>query len=99
MDIVHNYWKKYRQIILYGLVGICTMAVNVLSYYVLFHILPFSLAVSTVGAWCIACLFAFVNNKCLVFSSRNWEKAYLIDEFCSFFVCRLLTCIVDVIII
>lgn len=54
--------------------------------------------VSTVIAWLLAVLFAFITNKLWVFDSRSFDKKVLTKEILAFFACRLATGILDVVI-
>lgn len=98
MNSITELLKRYKDIILYGIFGLMTTAVNVGVYYLSFHIFSFSNIVSTVLAWFISVLFAFVTNKMWVFESRSFKAGVLIREMLSFFSCRLLTGALDLLI-
>lgn len=91
-------FKKYESLISYAFFGVCTTIVNIVVYYLFSHILKFGTASSTVIAWFLAVLFALITNKIWVFKSKSWEKDILIKETISFFSCRLLTGLLDMII-
>ena len=88
--------KKYEEIISYGFFGVCTTLVNILVYYVFSHIFNLSTIISTIIAWILSVLFAYVTNKIWVFKSKSWDKNILIKEMISFFSCRLLTGLLDI---
>lgn len=88
-------FTKYRGIIAYLFFGVCTTAINILIYYLCARQLRLSTGVSTVAAWVLAVLFAYVTNKLYVFQSRSWEKELVIQEIASFFGCRLMTGALD----
>lgn len=88
--------KKYEEIILYGFFGVCTTLVNILVYYIFSHIFNLGTIISTVIAWILSVLFAFVTNKIWVFKSKSWQKDIFIKEAISFFSCRLLTGLLDI---
>lgn len=90
--------KKYESIISYGFFGICTTLINIISYYLFSHIFKFSVSKSTIIAWLVSILFAFVTNKIWVFKSKKWDNKTLIKEGTSFFVCRFLTGVLDLLI-
>ena len=90
--------KKYESIISYGFFGICTTLVNIVIYYLFAHILKCSTAISTIFAWIVAVAFALITNKIWVFKSKSWDKNTLIKETISFFSCRLLTGLLDLLI-
>lgn len=91
-------YKKYEEIILYGFFGVCTTIVNILTYYVFAHIFNFSTVLSTIIAWIVGVLFAFVTNKIWVFKSKKWDKSIIVKEILSFFSCRLFTGLLDIVI-
>ncbi len=98
MNSITQLLKRYKDIIMYGIFGLMTTAVNVGVYYLSFNILSFSNIVSTVSAWFMSVLFAFVTNKIWVFESRSFKAGVLIREMLSFFSCRLLTGTLDLLI-
>jgi putative flippase GtrA len=53
---------------------------------------------STVVSWLLAVSFAFITNKIWVFESKTWNKESVIKEVLSFFLCRIMTGILDLII-
>lgn len=91
-------FKKYESLISYAFFGVCTTIVNIVAYYLFAHILKFGTASSTAIAWFLAVLFALITNKIWVFKSKSWEKDVLIKETISFFSCRLLTGLLDILI-
>ena len=90
--------KKYEEIILYIFFGVCTTIVNILVYYICSHLFNFGTIISTVIAWILSVLFALITNKIWVFKSKSWDKSIFIKESISFFSCRLLTGLLDVLI-
>lgn len=88
--------KKNKEFILYGFFGVCTTIVNIAVYAVSYNLLNISNVVSTVIAWIIAVLFAYVTNKLFVFESKSWKADVIVKECISFFGCRFLTGVLDV---
>lgn len=88
---------KYREMIAYLFFGGCTTLVNIVSYFITYNVLKISNVNSTVIAWIISVLFAYVTNRIFVFESSNKGKA-IIKEILSFFSCRILTGVMDVVI-
>lgn len=78
--------------------GVCTTAVNTISYYACARWLDFPTIASTVIAWILAVVFAFVTNKLFVFESHTWEWRVFVKEAASFFLCRIATGMLDIII-
>ena len=88
-------YKKYQDIIAYLFFGVCTTLVNVISYYLCAHILNMGTLPSTIIAWILAVLFAYVTNRKWVFKSKAKKKNEIVKELGSFFACRLATGFID----
>lgn len=86
-------YKKYREIFWYLVFGVLTTLVNVGAYYLFAHPLSLSVALSTVLAWLISVIFAFVTNKLFVFGSKSSKR--LLYEIITFFGARLATGALD----
>ena len=84
-----------QKLIAYVFFGVCTTVINIVAYYLMAHPLALSTGVSTVVAWILAVLFAFLTNKVWVFGSMSWERRLLLREAASFYLCRLLTGALD----
>ena len=82
-----NLYRKYREIIVYLIVGVLTTVVSLLSYY-LFRIFITNYQVCTVLSWICAVLFAYVTNRKFVFESKNNN---VLKELSSFVGSRILT--------
>ena len=89
-----QYIGKYRHYILYIIFGVLTTIVNVITYYLTHLLLP--VMPSTIIAWILAVLFAYVTNRRFVFESQAKTKQEIIKEIISFFSARILTGILDV---
>jgi putative flippase GtrA len=89
---------KYREIILYIFFGGCTTVVNVVLYFISTRWFGFGIVGSTLLAWWVSVLFAYITNRILVFRSHNTEIRAILFEFAFFVACRLLTGILDVLI-
>lgn len=98
MDMIFQIIKKYEDIVLYGFFGVCTTIINLISYFFFYNILKFSNVASTCIAWTIAVAFAYITNKIFVFKSKSFNFDILVKEILSFFGCRFLTGILDVVI-
>jgi len=88
-------YEKYKDIIPYLFFGICTTMVNVVVYWISAYPLGLDIMPSTILAWILAVLFAYVTNRKWVFHSEAKGKKAIIKEIISFFACRLATGIVD----
>ena len=88
-------FQKYRGLILYGIFGVCTTMVNIVTYWLCARVLHLPLTPSTVIAWILSVLFAYVTNRNWVFESQAQGKGAVLKEILSFFTSRLSTGILD----
>ena len=92
---IEKLWDKYKDIIPYGVFGVLTTLVNIVSYWILAHPFDLSVMVSTVLAWILSVLFAYLTNRKWVFYSEASTREEIGKEIVSFFSCRLATGILD----
>lgn len=90
--------EKYKGVLLYLIFGVLTTLINVIVYWISYYSLSASNIVSTVIAWIIAVLFAFITNKYYVFDSKSLKKEIVLHELYYFLICRIGTGILDVMI-
>lgn len=93
MKKIIQLYKKYEEVINYLIIGGLTTLVNlIVKYALLFTVLkaenPVQLQIAVIVSWIIACLFAYITNRKIVFKSKS-EK--IIKEFVSFVTARLIT--------
>lgn len=86
--------KLSKELILYLIMGGLTTAVNFVCYFLFKYI--FTPTVSTVIAWFISVLFAYVTNSKYVFQSAEKTLKGRLKEILSFFAARILSCIFDI---
>lgn len=67
---IEKLWDKYKDIIPYGVFGVLTTLVNIVSYWIFAHPFGLSVMVSTVLAWILSVLFAYLTNRKWVFHSE-----------------------------
>lgn len=91
-------FNQYKGVIRYLFFGICTTIINIMSYYACTYMIGWTVVSSTVVSWLLAVSFAFITNKIWVFESKTWNKGSVIKEVLSFFLCRILTGVLDLII-
>lgn len=96
--MLKTYYQKYREILLYLFFGAGTTLVNILSYYVCGHMLNLSVTLSTIIAWVLSVVFAYVTNKIWVFNSYQRSLKAIYIEFIRFVSCRITTGVIDLII-
>lgn len=90
--------KKYREIILYLFVGGATTLVNIVFYWLFYNIIGIDNVAAAVLAQIVSIIFAFFGNKVYVFQSKTRKRNEIIKEAVSFFSCRALTAVLDVLI-
>ena len=83
---------------MYGIFGVLTTVINILTYNVCYYYFELSNTFSNVIAWILAVIFAYVTNKVWVFESPSWRLEVLKREVASFISCRLATGILDIVI-
>ena len=87
---------KYKSFLMYAVFGVLTTVVNIVSYYLCYNSIRIPNILSTIIAWILAVLFAFITNKLWVFDSKSFDLKILRHELLTFFGCRLATGILDV---
>lgn len=100
-------YNKYKEIILYGVFGVLTTAINLLAYWFLALLAgveqasveglyyKFAVLSSTAIAWLVAVIFAYVTNRKYVFESTASGKKAVAKEMALFFASRIATLIFD----
>lgn len=88
-------YQKYKDVIPYLFFGIMTTIANVVVYYVAAHIFGWSVMLSTIAAWFVAILLAYLTNRKWVFHSEAEGFQEILKEIVSFFFCRIATGIAD----
>ena len=89
---------KYKSFISYGIFGVFTTVVNILTYNVCYNSLGLGNTISNIIAWILAVTFAYLTNKSWVFESKSWEWKVLRKEIPAFVSCRIATGVLDIII-
>ena len=90
-------FAKYKQTILYLIFGVLSTIVNILTYAFCTRNLNIEFLISNWIAWIVAVLFAYITNKFFVFESKEINIKFLIKELSSFVSCRLLSGIIEMI--
>lgn len=96
IDLGWTLFRKYREVILYLFFGGCTTLINIVVYALLYRGLQMANVPSTIAAWLVSVIFAFLTNRSFVFESKETELRGRLRELVSFFGCRILTGILDV---
>lgn len=82
-----------RQILLYGIFGVFTTAINIVAFIVLEKIMPY--LVANVIAWIVSVFFAFFTNKYYVFESKSFTTSIWLRELWEFILARASTGLID----
>ena len=93
--MIKKFCDKYSDMIPYLIFGVLTTLVNIAAYWLLAHPLGLPTVPSTVIAWVLAVLFAYVTNRKWVFHSEATTRQEIIKEGVSFYLCRLGTGVLD----
>lgn len=84
--------KLSREIFWYVVFGVLTTLVNIVVYFVFFHIFGVNYLISNVIAWFLSVLFAYVTNRRWVFESKSEN---ILKECGLFFGGRVFSGVVD----
>ncbi len=89
---------KYKSLISYAFFGVCTTLINWGVYYLCYNIIHIANVPSTIIAWFLAVVFAFITNKIWVFDSKSFDSKTLLHEIWTFTASRIATGVLDVVI-
>lgn len=89
--------NDYKESIMYLIFGALTVLVNLVTYTALTRGLDINYMISNIIAWIVAVLFAYVTNKFFVFESKEMKLGFLIKEFTAFVSCRLVSGIMEMV--
>ena len=89
--LMKQFLSRNRAVVMYGIFGVCTTLVNIVSYWLCAHVFGLSVSVSTAAAWFVSVLFAYLTNRRWVFESERTETKEVLQEMVSFFASRLST--------
>lgn len=95
-----NLYKKNKEVINYLFFGGVTTVICLVVYYILtFTVLdpnvPVCLQIANIVSWIVGVVFAYITNRKYVFVSKNEN---ILKEIKSFVIARLLTLILDMLI-
>ena len=96
--MIRRLFEKYRDLIPYCIFGVLTTLINWAVYKLFYDSLGVPNVPSTAIAWVLAVAFAFITNKLWVFNSKSFEKAVVLREAAAFFSARVLTGLLDILI-
>lgn len=90
--------EKHKAIILYILFGVLTTIINLVSYTGMIY-LHWNVQLSVILSWLITVISAYLTNRKWVFNSKATTSVELLREFLAFLSSRMLTLILEMIII
>jgi len=94
MGVVVDLYNRYREIIMYLIMGLATTFVCWGSYYLFTDFLDFELNVANILSWLVAVIFAFITNKWYVFESKHLDLKTVTKELSAFVGSRIFTGII-----
>lgn len=95
MNKIINLFKKYREVIMYLVIGVCTTLVNWVIYTILTSF-KLNMTLSNGIAWFGAVVFAFFTNKTIVFQSKSTGFKAIVKEVLAFFGSRIFSGIIEI---
>lgn len=95
IELIKKLLIKYKELLLYGIFGVITTLINIVTFNLFYEIMSMPLLVANTLAWILAFLFAFFSNKLWVFESKEWTSSKAIREMLQFLTARLLTLLLD----
>lgn len=88
--------KKYEELIMYIIVGVCTMIVSLVSYFIMANTLQMYYQAANIISWVLAVAFAYVTNKKYVFKSPYTSVQAATKELVSFVSSRVASLLVEI---
>ena len=86
--------KKYEELIIYFIVGVCSTIVSIVSY-LLFRLIINNYLICTVLSWVVAVIFAYFANRIFVFKSKDKN---ILKEFLKFIFARVLSLLAELLV-
>lgn len=88
-------YRVHREGMRYLVFGVLTTLLNLLIFTICCRIIKIQVVISNIISWVIAVLFAYVTNKLYVFDSKVIQKKELAREIISFFYARIITLVIE----
>lgn len=92
---IKNIYLNYKEGILYLICGVIATILNIAVFGILTYSFNIVYDISNIIAIIVAILFQYVSNKFIVFESKKNTTKENIKEFFTFISCRLVTMIMD----
>ncbi|MCD7949336.1 MAG: GtrA family protein [Erysipelotrichaceae bacterium] len=95
--MIKNLLNKYREIIMYIIMGAGTTVVSLVSYYILTNAVHINYQISNIISWILAVTFAYITNRKYVFESHVSDSKSIIKEASNFYMARLSTLLIEMV--
>ena len=110
MESLIKLFNKYKEIIMYLIMGGATTVVNWVTYSVMITIChpgqslsgllkisanTIDVFIANIVAWTVAVIFAYITNKIWVFRSYSWKFKFVMKELGLFLSARILTGLIE----
>lgn len=99
MNKTKELFIKYKELINYGIFGVLTTVINYVSYIIFTRVFKLEIFTSNLLAWILSVMFAFITNKIIVFESKEFTLKTLVKEGIAFIVARILSLLLDMLIL
>ena len=99
MESIKQIFKKYKEIIMYLIMGGGTTVVNWGTYSIVVSLCKFGtmdVFIANVVSWIFAVAFAYITNKIYVFESYSWDPRFVLKELGLFVSTRLATGLLEI---
>lgn len=84
-----------REIITYGISGVLTTAINLISYYICWNIIGIHNLIANIIAWILAVTFAYFMNAIWVFKEERQANTQESIKMFKFYLARIFSLIVE----
>ncbi len=96
-DLIVRLYRKYAELVMYLIVGVCTMIVSLVSYYILANPMGVYYQAANIISWVLAVAFAYVTNKKYVFKSKYTGLSGTARELTSFVSSRIASLLAEIV--
>lgn len=93
MKKIKELFFKYKEIIMYLIIGVLTTVVNYITFVIVTNF--FEEHISNIIAWIVSIIFAYFTNKLYVFESKSFKIDVIKKEIPSFVSSRIATLILE----
>lgn len=99
VEKIKSLFYKYKSQVLYLFFGGLSTLLNIIIFFILNTVISINYQVSNVIAWIVVVIFAYITNKIWVFESKTNSKGELIKETISFLTARIITLVIEFILL